>query len=199
MTANANNLEQTHEGGNSVGHLPISLQPTASGVYIPIPLTTGPPPPPPPYGMPGLGIHPSYLSGPPPQFITHCSLPPPPTIQGALNSTVAGSDNTENALSSEMTTNNTGGEVGSVISMGPPTGMQFQCPNYPPPPVPLFYATNGVNTSSGSGGSAIGTVAAPTNNVHLVSPFSHQVAGSTFTNQTAFASPHATMGTQVIL
>ena len=207
---NANNTEPPQEGGNNVGHLPMSLQPTASGVYIPIPLTTGPPPAP-PYGIfaphhtsgtaqvPGMGIHPSYMAGAPPQFIAHCNLPPPANIHGTLNTAGTGSDNTENVSTSEMGTNNAGvGGGGGIIGMGSPTGMQFQCPNYPPPPMPFYYATNGVNAAAGSG-SANGTVTTAANSVHLVPPFAHhQVAGSTSSNQIALTSPHATIGTQVI-
>lgn len=200
---NANNSEPPLEGGNNVT---VSLQQTASGVYVPVPLATGPPPAP-SYGIfaphhtsgapqaPGMGIHPSYMPGVSPQFIAHCNIPPPANIYG----TGTGSDNTENVSSSEMGTNNAGvGGGGGIIGMGSPTGIQFQCPNYPPPPIPFYYTTNGVNAASGSG-NASGALTTAGNNVHLVTPFAHhQVAGSTSSNQIALTSPHATMGTQVI-
>ncbi|TMW44522.1 hypothetical protein DOY81_010399 [Sarcophaga bullata] len=106
-----------------------------------------------------MGIHPNYMPGAPPQFIAHCNLPPPVNIHGTLNTAGIGSDNIENASNSEMGTHNAGvgGGGGGIIGMGSPTGMQFQCPNYPPP-MPFYYATNGVNSASASG-SSNGTVA----------------------------------------
>lgn len=179
----------TANGGPLAG----SMQPTTTGVYVPIPMTTGPPPA--PYGIfathptaagshqsPGVGMHPNYMAGPPPQIITHCGLPPPQ--QTGIP------DNMENICNLEMTTNN-----GGLMSM-PPPGIQISCPNYPPP-MPFYYSANGVNSIGGSSGGVSAPISASANGVHLVAPFSHQVTPS---NQpTTFASPHPSMGTQVII
>lgn len=199
MVTYANNADQMNDG--NLGQMAVSMQSTTGGVYIPIPMTAGPPPP---YGIyaphpstagahqgPGVGMHPNYMTGPPPQIITHCGLPPPQQqapMHSAMNS-ASGTDNMENLGNSEMTTNN-----GGLIGM-PPPGMQIQCPNYPPP-MPFYYSANGVNSIGGSGGG--GPMPASANGVHLVAPFSHQLAPSTPSNQTTFASPHPSMGaTQV--
>lgn len=217
-----NNSEQVNDGlsaavagvGGGIiggGQMPTMSTTGGTGVYIPIPMTTGAPPQ--PYGIfagthqtPGMGMHPNYMTGPPPQIITHCGLPPPqPTqlasqqtpIQNNLN-TATGSDNIDNIINSEMSNNN-----GANIIGIPPPGMQIQCPNYPPP-MPFYYSTNSVNTmgansiAAGGGGSGVGPMTSSANGVHLVAPFSHQITPTTPSNQTAFAAPHSALAsTQV--
>ncbi|KAM7349309.1 ovarian tumor isoform 2-T2 [Cochliomyia hominivorax] len=195
-----NNTEQINDGlvAAGAGGCGSSGQLATGGVYIPIPLTAGPPPPPPygifagPHQTPGLGMHPNYMTGPPPpQIITHCGLPPPQppsTQQTPLHNNLnsgSGSDIMDNIINTDIATNS-----GNLIGL-PPPGMQIQCPNYPPP-MPFYYSPNSVNTM---GGGVAGN-AGPGNGVHLVAPFSHQIAPPTTpSTQTTFASPHPSMGT----
>lgn len=183
--------EQMNDGMCSGAPMAVPMQSTNGGVYIQMPMTSGPPPP---YGLftphpagghqaAGLGMHPNYMNGPPPQLTPH-GLPPPSIHGGAANSTTS-SENAENICNTEMLANN------GLLGMGS-GGMHLQCPSFPPA-MPFYYSTSGVPTSGGSG-----VVPTSSNGVHIVAPLPHhQVVSQASSNQTAFSGTHPAVGSQV--
>lgn len=190
VTTYGSYLEQTNDGINNAAPMVMPMPNANGGVYIQMPMTTGPPPP---YGLfpphpsqqvaGGMGMHPNYMTGPPPQFNPHGMPPLAPNVHGTTNST-ASSDCAE----SEMMANN------GLLGMGGTGGMHLPCPNFPPP-MPFYYSASGI-APSGSGGPGLATSA--NGGVHLVPPLAHhQVAPPTSSNQNGFSIPHPSMGSQV--